>query len=112
MAKDFSKTGFLVFIILLAVFLSYAPSLKNGFVNWDDDTHLLKNDSVHTLNKENLGQIWTATVNKTYIPLTSLSFALEYHFFGENPFVYHFDNLLLHLLVVFLIFVFSRQCGL
>ena len=51
------------------------------------------------------------TVNKVYIPLTLFSFALEYHFFGHNPFIYHFTNLLLHMIVTGLIFLFSLRIG-
>jgi len=60
----------------------------------------------------NIKNIFTGTVNKTYIPLTIFTFALEYHFFGYNPFVFHLNNLILHLAVVVLIFWFARQIGL
>ena len=44
-----------------------------------------------------------------YHPLTVLSDAIEYKFFGLNPFIYHFDNLLLHLINTFLVFVFIHK---
>ena len=70
--------------VLIFAFLVYCPSLNNDFVNWDDDVHLLRNPFVHSLDARHLRDIFTTTVNKIYIPLTSLSFAIEYHFFGES----------------------------
>ncbi len=100
--------------VFLLVSLAYAPCLKNDFVNWDDDEHLLKNRAVteFSFDIESLKNIFTATVNKTYIPLTTLSFALEYQIFGEKAFGYHLTNLLLHILVTLLILFFALQCGL
>lgn len=95
--------------IVALVVLAYGSSLKNQFVNWDDDAHLLNNPFVHSLN---IKDIFTTTVNGIYVPLTSLSFALEYHFVQANPFVYHLNNLLLHLAVTLLVFLFCLRCGL
>jgi tetratricopeptide (TPR) repeat protein len=90
--------------ILAIVFVSYLPALRNGFVFWDDDAHLYENVTVRSLDAEHIGDIFRSTVNKIYIPLTVLSFAVEYRFFGYDPFIYHLDNLLLHLAVTALIF--------
>lgn len=59
-----------------------------------------------------LGEIFSTTVNKTYIPLTTLSFSVERNLWGNNLFVYHLDNLLLHLGVTALLFVLAGQLGL
>ncbi len=97
--------------VLLVVFLVYAPSLKNDFVNWDDDLHVMNNRLVNFLDPEHVRDIFISAVNLTYIPLTILSFAVEKHFFGLNPFVYHLDNLLLHLAVTALVFIFTLRLG-
>ncbi len=98
--------------IILIVFFSFFSSLDNDFVNWDDESHLRHNPTVLTLTPQNLIQHFRETVHNTYIPLTTLSFALENHLFGLKPFVYHLDNLLLHLGVVILIYWFALQIGL
>lgn len=95
--------------IVALVVLAYGPSLNNQFVNWDDDAHLLNNPFILSFN---IKDMFTTTVNKIYIPLTSLSFALEHHFFQANPFVYHFNNLILHLTITALVFWFCQLCGL
>lgn len=102
----------LIVLIAVIIFLAYCPSLNNGFTNWDDNVVLVENLLVHSLNFENLWKIFTSTVQKVYVPLTMLSFSIEYHFFKLNAFVYHFDNLILHILVSVLIFIFAQKIGL
>lgn len=99
-------------VILVITALAFLPCLKNGFVNWDDDVHLTNNLQVRSLSFDNVRAIFKQKVNNLYIPLTTLSFAVEYRFSGYNPFVYHLDNLLLHLMVVAFVWIFFRQCGL
>ncbi len=103
---------FILGVILIVTILSYAPIFKADFVNWDDQEHLLNNIAIRSLDIEHLCKMFTDKINQIYIPLTSLSFALEYHFFGFNPFVYHLDNLILHLFVVIFVFWFARKLNL
>ncbi len=98
--------------LLILTFLIYAQVLGHEFVNWDDNTHITENLQVRSLSSDNITRIFTSTIHKTYIPLTILSFAVEYKLVGLNPFLYHLNNLLLHLLVVFLIFRFAMVLGL
>jgi len=106
------RSACLLALVLAIVFFAFLPSLKNGFVFWDDDTHIYQNITIHTLDTEHIGDIFTGKVNEIYIPLTSLSFAIEDHFFGRKPFIYHLDNLLLHLAIVAFVFWFGLQLGL
>jgi len=76
----------LLALILSIVFFAFLPTLKNGFVFWDDDTHIYQNITIHTLDAEHIGDVFTSMVNEIYIPLTSLSFALEDHFFRARSF--------------------------
>ncbi|MCK5083071.1 MAG: hypothetical protein KAR31_09225, partial [Candidatus Omnitrophica bacterium] len=101
----------LVFI-LAATFVAYLPTLSNDFIYLDDDSHLLNNPDLRVLDFPHLKRIFTTTINTTYIPLTLLSFAFEYHFAEYDPFIYHLNNLLLHLGVTALVFVFAMQIGL
>lgn len=98
--------------VVLINFAVYWPALRGEFLLWDDDVHVLENITIRGLDLEHVQDMLTSTVNKIYIPLTSLSFALEYHYFGYNPFIYHLDNILLHLLVVIFAFLLGRKLGL
>ncbi len=106
------RTSTWITVILLVTFLAFAPSLDNGFVNWDDDVHLLENQAVRGLSLFDVGQMFRQLVNRIYIPLTTFSFALEYQIDGYNPFVYHFDNVLLHVVNTLLVLLVCRQLGL
>jgi tetratricopeptide (TPR) repeat protein len=108
-----SRPHIVFFIVsLLAIsFLAYQPSLDNEFTNWDDPKHLTQSPLVKSLSVENIQRIFQTSVNGTYIPLTIFSFTVEYHFFKYNPFVYHLDNLVLHMGVVILIFVLAIRLG-
>lgn len=100
-------------LILLVTFISFYPSLRNGFTNWDDDKMLTANHKITALTPENLKAILTKPHWGLYHPLVLLSFAAEFHFFKLNPFPYHLTNLILHLLntalVFWLILILSRQ---
>lgn len=85
--------------LLLMTFLVYLPSLRNELTNWDDDRYLLNSPLVNSLSFRTLASLFTPTtyVLGNYHPLTLLTYALEWHFAGATPVVYHVTNLLLHL---------------
>ncbi|MFA5815906.1 MAG: tetratricopeptide repeat protein [Bacteroidales bacterium] len=103
------KKWLLVAFILVMTFLVFSPVLKSDFVYWDDDVNVTINPNVRELNAASIKNIFTHTVVGGYTPLTTLSFAVENHFFGMKPGVFHFNNLLLHLLCTLLVFVFMRK---
>jgi tetratricopeptide (TPR) repeat protein len=100
----------LIAITLLNV-TAFFPSLHCGFTNWDDDRYVTNNFTIRDLSPHNLSRILTKPVLNMFTPLVILSFAVEYHFWGLNPFPYHLDNLILHcinsILVFWLIFLIS-----
>ena len=106
------KNKWILPVVLLLVILAFSPSLFNGFIKNDDPTHLLENVTLRALTFENFRAMFQSIVNVTYIPLTTASFAMEYHFFGYNPFIYHLDNLLLHLGVIVCVFIFLQRLSL
>lgn len=93
-------------ILLLITFITLFPCLKNGYCNWDDYHLITANHTIKDLSWKNIKEIFTSGYVGTYIPLTILSFAIEYKFFKLNPFVSHFINLVFHLCNVFLVFWF------
>lgn len=90
--------------LLAVTFLSYLPALKNGFTNFDDDLYVTDNALVKDISPANITRIFSSFQQALYKPLVMLSFALEYHFFKLQAFVYHLNNLILHLLNVSLVF--------
>ena len=95
----------LTLVLLTAVFV-FLPVLENGFTNWDDEQYVTGNAKIRSLS--NLGSFFNSFALGDYIPLTLLSFALEYAAVQLDPWLYHFDNLLLHLLNISLVFFLVR----
>lgn len=91
-------------LILFLTAITFLPSLKNGFTNWDDPAYLLENDLIQHLSWPTVKILFSRFMATQYNPLVFLSFAWEHHFFGLNPFVYHLTNLVLHLLNTALVF--------
>ncbi|MEI7594222.1 MAG: tetratricopeptide repeat protein [Bacteroidota bacterium] len=94
---------------LVATLLVYIPSLMNDFVtNWDDGGYIHQHDLVHSINWKNFYDIFfnseTFFYKGNYHPLTTFFYAIEYYFVQENAFLYHFNNLWIHLVNVFLVF--------
>lgn len=69
---------------------------------------LTQNPLVRSLAWDNIAKIFSSTVMGGYVPLTILSFAVEHRLFGLDPFIYHLDNLLLHLTVTALVYHLGR----
>ena len=111
--KPLDKKKNLIYLVavLLVTLVLYIPSLFNDFiVNWDDGGYIHEHELVHHLTAENIGKIFhPMTFYKgNYHPLTTFFYAVEYSLVGENAFLYHFNNLLFHLLNVMLVFYFIR----
>jgi hypothetical protein len=106
MGPNKSLIGLCLAIILFITFVALYPSLKNGFTNWDDEQHVVDNQSIKTLTWKSIEGLTSSFLVSNYIPLTALTYMLEYRFFKVNPFVYHATNLAFHLLNCVLVFWF------
>ena len=83
----------LVFVITVLTFL---PALKNGFVNWDDPSHLLDNPHYRGLGWEQLSWMFTTCHMGSCMPLNYVTYGLDYILWGMNPVGYHLTSLLIH----------------
>jgi len=98
--------GISALFIFIITFLVYTPALKNDFV-WDDVIYVSENTLIHSLSIHSLSRMLTSFHASNWHPLTWLSLALDYAFWGLYPLGYHLTNIILHglnvLLVLFLI---------
>ncbi len=86
-------------LILLVAFISHSPTLWNDFTNLDDEAYIIYNPLITPLSLTSVGTMFTTPQYMGgYIPVTLLSYAIEYHLVQAQPRLYHFDNLFLHLL--------------
>lgn len=83
---------------LLLGFVVYGASLSNGFVNWDDGYLIQDNEYIRTFQIESILTHFSRYDPELYIPLTFLSYNFDYAIDGLNPAVFHFNNLILHIL--------------
>lgn len=94
-------------LAMLITLIVYLPSLSNDFANWDDDNYIQKNNYIKSLSPDNIKAIFTEYYFSNYHPLTTLTYAMEYHYFGmDSAFPYHITNLILHLINTLLVFWF------
>jgi protein O-mannosyl-transferase len=85
-------------LLACATLLSFLPTLENGFVgDWDDDVNLVNNPSYRGLGWAHLRWMFTTFLAGHYMPLTWLTFGLDYLAWGMSPVGYHLTNLLLHM---------------
>lgn len=80
----------------LICLLIYLRALFCGFVNFDDPEYVLENVAIRHLNGDLFVWAFGQPHANFWIPLTWVSFALDYHFWGLNPLGYHLTNVVLH----------------
>lgn len=80
----------------LLCLLVYLRALSCGFINLDDPVYVLNNSTIRQLDLNLLETVFSQPYYFGWLPLTYLSFAVDYHFWGVNPFGYHLTNILLH----------------
>ena len=98
--------GCLVFAGAVATFW---PGLNGDFLNWDDTDNVVNNAGVHGLGRPQLVWMWSGIILGHYIPLTWMSFGLNYALGGLSPRGYHLLNLLLHGANAVLFFLIARR---
>jgi tetratricopeptide (TPR) repeat protein len=93
---------------LILTLIVYLPSFTNGFTNWDDPEYI-NNLYVNNLSLAGIVKIFSVYFIGNYHPLTLLSLGIDRLIGGDNPFIFHFTNLLLHLLNTFLVFLLVKR---
>ncbi|MCL4469509.1 MAG: hypothetical protein M1591_11340 [Deltaproteobacteria bacterium] len=99
--------------ILIATTLSiYAHTARYGFIGWDDDKDVLNKPRIQQLTAASVVHlfnpfgIFRGQYYYEYFPITDLTYMIEWHFYGKDfPQGFHFDNVLLQVINVLLIFI-------
>lgn len=110
MYKETNKEFFFGLLVAAIAFLVYANSLGNGFT-LDDDSVILNNPVL----KGDFLSLFSSidTTGETqllpfYRPFTYLTFMIEWHLHGFNPFFVRLANVLLHSANTFLVYRLAR----
>jgi tetratricopeptide (TPR) repeat protein len=82
-------------VISLAVFW---PTLRYGFLNWDDDRNFLQNEHFRGWGAHQWSWAWKTFHLGVWQPLAWVFFEAEYARAEMDPWTYHFSSILLHAL--------------
>ncbi len=98
----------LIFILLPVIIFGYMAA-TGDFVALDDELLIIDNPKVHGLTLENVKKIFSSYDPELYVPVSLLTYQIEYSLFGLNPIAYHITSLILHIINVILIFLIFKQ---
>jgi protein O-mannosyl-transferase len=101
---NFKKKLPLIFILSITA-LVFFQSLKGGYLNWDDNQQITSNPDVLNFSWQSIKNYFSSYYVKSYQPIASLSFGVEYYVFGNNPMIPHLTNLMLHILNSILVYL-------
>ena len=97
--------------LVAVVFLVFNQTLRNGFINFDDDVYVYANPNIEK-GLTSAGIVWAFTSCRYagyWHPLTWLSHMLDCQFYGLNPGGHHLTNVLIHATNVVLLFLLLRR---
>ncbi len=93
-------------LVVALTFTAYSFALYGSFKTMDDESSIVNNERIKDFSR--IGEIFTTSFfgDKTYYrPLVLVSYMIEYHFFGLNPFYYYLTNILLHIAAAWIVFL-------
>lgn len=110
----FRKTIYQAIALSILALATYSIGLKNDFVCED---HFFIVNNMPLQNLSNITDIFasddafglTAKANPYYRPITTLSFAVDYQLWGNNPLGFHLTNILIHVFVTVLLFLCMKR---
>ncbi len=99
-----------ILLIILALTASvFIQTLSFDFAGFDDQLLITLNPIAQGINIRNIVGAFSSYDPELYIPITLLSYQIEYTLASLQPWIFHATNLIIHLLCVILIFrIFTR----
>lgn len=96
-------------VLLLAAFAAFGRSLFQGYAPIDDALLIYNNVLAHGPTWAHLKAAFTTFDPELYIPLTFVSFQLNYLVSGLDPVLYHLTNILIHAINAWLVFYIMKK---
>jgi len=106
-----SRTAALLICFALAAIVwgVFGQTLRYEFVNFDDNRYVYDNPDVELgLSPSGIEQAFTQRYVAIWLPLTMLSYQLDYELSGMNPAAFHRTNVLLHMASATALFLVLR----
>ncbi|HVS17517.1 MAG TPA: hypothetical protein VMT18_02870, partial [Planctomycetota bacterium] len=95
-------------VFALAV-LPFLGALQAGFLNWDDRGTLLDHEAWRGFTPAHLSWMATSFHMGHHMPLTWLSWAVDWSIWGLDPFGFHLTNVVLHGVNAVLVFFLAER---
>lgn len=96
--------------LFLLALLVYAGTFQYGMMySWDDNRYLRENMLLRDASLGGVARIFSQFYFAAYIPVTLLSYWIEYNIWGLDPSGYHVVNAVLHALNVALVYLFLAR---
>lgn len=83
-------------LVVALTVLAFLPALHHEFLGWDDAKNYLDNPHFRGLGPRHLAWMFTTFHMGHYIPVTWISFGLDYLLWGMSSSGYHLTNILFH----------------
>lgn len=87
----------------------FLPAVFGSFLDWDDNINFLDNPAYRGLGWDQIRWALTSVLFGHYIPLTRLTWSLNYSLGGMDPRGYHLVNVLLHAFNAVLVYFVARR---
>ena len=71
--------------VTVLTFICFLPALTGSFLNWDDNVNFLENTAYRGLGPAQVRWAFTSVLFGHYIPLTRLTWSLNYVLGGLDP---------------------------
>lgn len=102
-------------VLAAACLVVFGPTVRHGFVGWDDDIHIYENPHLDPVDLGGIARFWKTPYRKLYIPATYTVWAgisgagqLAGRPLKERAPLFHAANVLVHVLNVLLVFSLLR----
>ena len=103
----FKTKHFHILLIVLFTFVIYSNTFFNGFV-FDDQLFIVDNFEMRSL--ENIPSYFSEpSVGNLYRPVRSVLYSVTFFFWKLNPFGYHLNAILLHLLISVVVYLILSE---
>ncbi len=96
-----------VVIIIVAGLILFFPLTKCDFLsNWDDGQYVVDNPDIRGFSAQNIGKVFSTFYVNNYQPVSMMSYMIDFTLGGLKPGIFHFINILLHLINAVLVYIF------
>jgi tetratricopeptide (TPR) repeat protein len=101
---------FVCVVLFGLVVVTFLPTLRNGFINYDDDVYVTGNAHVQGgLSRASVAWAFESMDASNWHPLAWLSHMADFALYGLNPAGHHFTSVLIHGVNAVLLFLVLRR---